>query len=186
MFAILWFGSGKGSKWIDLNRVTALFFSQYVRNWSSWKIEALWPDEVLFFLAQTRVSKTLGSCSVIAVSKFLQEWGLLEVHLVRPHGTSLVERADSIHGRNTEILLASHVVTLTGLLIAFHASVAGVWKAVGGGILLPWVGLCAAPSPVLCCMLAFELPSFWKGFVTRSLKVSDFERCYRIARARNN
>lgn len=42
---VIWFGPGKESEWVDLNRVTALSFDQYVRNWSSWKIKALWPDE---------------------------------------------------------------------------------------------------------------------------------------------
>lgn len=123
---VIWFGPGKESEWVDLNRVTALSFDQYVRNWSSWKIKALWPDEphpeprhrlehLKHWLALRlgcrqglpagRISAQRQVCSHLFFIFLLHFCG-------RGHGFQKWEE-------HAGIILSSYVVTFAGLLMTF-------------------------------------------------------------------
>ena len=123
-----WLGSGKESEWVDLNGVTALCFGQYVREWGSWKTEALGPDKVLFFLAQTSVWNT-GHLWHQRVCKDSQGKDLSQV-LSLSVSFYLIsrnifggQRGSHQREEHTEVSFSSYVVTLTGPLITFLLSV---------------------------------------------------------------
>lgn len=73
----------------------------------------------------------------------------------------------------------SYVVTLTDLLTTFLISVTETWKELEEHWLLWQRPSGSLPSQQLFffCRLGFELPSVWKGFVTKVVTISDFEGC---------